>query len=225
VAASIAEFERTRVFQPFTSKFDYVMRGQAAFTEEEQRGLSLFTIRQKGNCAQCHTVDAASRDSQKSLFTDFSFRALGLPRSQRVPKNSDPAFIDLGLCERVPVAGLKPGTEAPKPKVTDPATCGLFKTPTLRNVTITAPYMHNGLFDHLRDAVAFYATRDTDPARWYPEGKKFNDLPSQYHANVDVDTPPYQRRPQQRPQLTDAEIDDIVAFLYTLTDGYKPARK
>ena len=235
VAASIAAFERTRVFQPFTSKFDYVMRGEAKFTEQEQRGLSFFTIRQKGNCAQCHTVDVASRDPQKSLFTDFSYRALGLPRSMRIPKNADPAFIDLGLCERVPVSGAKPGTQTAKPgtqtakptatdikpPVTDPAACGLFKTPTLRNITITAPYMHNGFFDTLRDAVAFYATRDTDPVRWFSEGKKFNDLPIQYHANVDVDTPPYQRRPQQRPQLTDTEVDDIVAFLYTLTDGYK----
>jgi len=231
VAASIAAFERTSVFQPFTSKFDYVMRGQAKFTEQEQRGLSLFTIRQKGNCAQCHTVDVASRDPQKSLFTDFSYRALGLPRSMRIPKNADPAFIDLGLCERVPVAGvksaavIKPQVTAAKPPVTDPAACGLFKTPTLRNITITAPYMHNGFFDSLRDAVAFYATRDTDPGRWFPAGKKFNDLPGQYHANVDVDTPPYQRRPQQSPQLTDEEINDIEAFLYTLTDGYKPGRK
>jgi len=229
VAGSIAAFERTRTFQPFTSKFDYVMRGVATFSEQEQRGLSLFTIRQKGNCAQCHTVDAASRDPQKSLFTDFSYRALGLPRSKRIPKNADPVFIDLGLCERVPVAGIKPpmpGAKPPvtvaKPPVTDPAACGLFKTPTLRNIAVTAPYMHNGFFDHLRDAVSFYATRDTDPARWYPEDKKFNDLPDQYHANVDVDTPPYQRRPNQRPQLTDEEVDDIVAFLFTLTDGYKP---
>ncbi len=222
VAESIAAFERTRVFQPFTSKFDYVMRGEAKFTEQEQRGLGLFTIRQKGNCAQCHIVDEASRDPQKSLFTDFSYRALGLPRSTRIPKNADPAFIDLGLCERVPVAGTKPGAEAPKPRVTDPASCGLFKTPTLRNITVTAPYMHNGFFDNLRDAVAFYATRDTDPAGWYPEGKKFNDLPAQYQANVDVDTPPYQRRPKQRPQLNDEEIEDIVAFLFTLTDGYNP---
>ena len=228
VAASIAAFERTRVFQPFTSKFDYVMRGEVQFTEQEQRGLSLFTIRQKGNCARCHTVDAESRDPRKSLFTDFSFRALGLPRSKRIPKNADMAFIDLGLCERVPVSAPKPlpgvaplPDVAPLPK--DPATCGFFKTPTLRNITITAPYMHNGFFDHLRDAVAFYATRDTDPAQWFPEGKKFNDLPAQYHVNVDVDTPPYQRQPKQRPQLNDAEIDDIVAFLFTLTDGYKPA--
>jgi cytochrome c peroxidase len=222
VAASIAAFERTRVFQPFTSKFDYVMRGQAKFSEREQRGLDLFTIPQKGNCAHCHSVDAASRSPQNSLFTDFSFRALGLPRSTRIPKNSDPAFVDLGLCERVPVAGARLPMTTARPPVTDPATCGLFKTPTLRNVTITAPYMHNGFFDNLRDAVAFYATRDTDPARWYPDGRKFDDLPGRYHANVDIDTPPYQRRPQQRPQLTSEEIDDIVEFLYTLTDGYKP---
>jgi cytochrome c peroxidase len=222
VAASIAAFVRTRVFQPFTSKFDHVMRGQAKFTEQEQRGLSLFILPQKGNCAHCHSVDVVSRDPQKSLFTDFSFRALGLPRSTRIPKNSDPAFFDLGLCERVPVSGAKLPVTAAKPPVTDHATCGFFKTPTLRNITITAPYMHNGFFDNLRDAVAFYATRDTDPARWFPEGKRFDDLPAQYHANVDVDTPPYQRRPQQRPQLTNGEIDDIVEFLYTLTDGYKP---
>lgn len=224
VAASIAAFERTPVFQPFTSKFDFVMRGEAKFTEQEQRGLSLFTIRQKGNCAQCHTVDTESRDPKKSLFTDFSYRALGVARSMRIPKNADAAFVDAGLCERVPVAGVKPGETAPKPVVSDPAACGLFKTPTLRNITITAPYMHNGLFDSLREVVAFYATRDTHPARWYPQGKKFNDLPARFHANVDVDTPPYQRLPSQRPQLSDTEIDDIVAFLFTLTDGYNPKR-
>ena len=214
VAASIAAFERTRVFQPFTSKFDHVARGQAKFTEQEQRGLGLFTIRQKGNCASCHSVDEASRDPAKSLFTDFTYHALGTPRSTRIPKNADASFHDLGLCERMPMSGAKP--------VTDPAECGLFKTPTLRNIALTGPYMHNGFFDNLRDAVAFYATRDTDPQKWFPDGRKFNDLPAQHHANVDVDTPPYQRRPGQRPQLNDEEIDDIVAFLHTLTDGYRP---
>ena len=214
VAASIAAFERTRVFQPFTSKFDHVARRQAKFTEQEQRGLGLFTIRQKGNCASCHSVDEASRDPTKSLFTDFTYHALGTPRSTRIPKNADASFHDLGLCERIPMSGAKP--------VKDAAECGLFKTPTLRNIALTAPYMHNGFFDNLRNAVAYYATRDTDPQKWFPDGRKFNDLPAQHHANVDVDTPPYQRRPRQRAQLNDEEIDDIVAFLHTLTDGYKP---
>jgi cytochrome c peroxidase len=215
VAASIAAFERTRAFQPFSSKFDAVMRGQAKFSEQEQRGLGLFSIRQKGNCASCHTVDEASRDPAKSLFTDFSYHALGAPRSPRIPKNADASFVDLGLCERVPMSGTKSPAK-------DAAHCGLFKTPTLRNIALTAPYMHNGHFDSLRDVVAFYATRDTDPPKWFPGGKKFNDLPAEYHANVDVETPPYQRRLKQRPQLSDDEIDDIMAFLRTLTDGYKP---
>src|SRR5262249_26778410 len=68
VAASLAAFERTRVFQPFSSKFDHVMRGQAQFTAQEQRGLSFFMQPQKGNCAHCHSIDVASRDPQKSLF-------------------------------------------------------------------------------------------------------------------------------------------------------------
>ena len=225
VAASIAAFERTRVFQPFTSKFDHVMRGQATFTEREQRGLNLFVQPQKGNCAHCHSVDAASREPSKSLFTDFSYRALGLPRSARIPKNADPAFFDLGLCQRVPVSVSGLPVSTARPPVTNPAHCGLFKTPTLRNIAITAPYMHNGFFDTLRDAVAFYATRDTHPARWFTAGVKFDDLPARYRANVDVDTPPYQRRPRQGPQLSNSEIDDIVEFLYTLTDGYQPVRK
>ncbi len=216
VAASIAAFERTHPFQPFSSKFDAVMRGEAKFTEQEQRGLGLFTIRQKGNCASCHTVDEASRDPKKSLFTDFSYHALGLPRSMRIPKNAtDPAYFDMGLCGPFRTTG---DTTPEK----DPRGCGLFKVPTLRNVALTAPYMHNGVFDSLRDAVAYYATRDTDPKKWFPDGKKFNDLPPQFHANVDVETPPYQRRPGQRAQLNDEEIDDIVVFLRTLTDGYKP---
>lgn len=212
VAASLAAFERTKAFQPFSSKFDHVMRGEAKFTEQEQRGLGLFTIRQKGNCASCHTVDEASRDPRKSLFTDFTYHALGVPRSMRIPKNADATYNDLGLCgpfrESVPAQDAK--------------ACGLFRVPTLRNIAVTGPYMHNGFFDKLRDAVAFYATRDTQPAKWFPDGRKFNDLPARYHANIDTETPPYQRRPGQRAQLNDEEIDDIVAFLHTLTDGYKP---
>ena len=81
--------------------------------------------------------------------------------------------------------------------------------------------MHNGRFATLREAVAFYATRDTNPERWYP-GAKFDDLPESLRGNVDVEGRPYHRKPGQRPALNDEEIDDIVAFLRTLTDGYAP---
>ena len=207
ITGSIAAFERSAAFAPFSSKFDAVLRGQAKFSEQEERGKGLFVIRQKGNCAACHTLDPDSKAPQASLFTDFGYHALGAPRNAAI---AIVGRFDLGLCG---VAARKLGSEW----------CGFFRTPTLRNIALTAPYMHNGAFATLRDAVAFYATRDTDPARWYPGGQKFNDLPAAQHANVDQDTPPYHRA-GRRAALNDEEIDDIVAFLNTLTDGWMPPR-
>lgn len=206
IARSLAAFEQSPTFAPFTSKFDAVLRGQAKFTEQEERGQSLFTIAQKGNCAACHVLKPDSRDPRDSLFTDFGFHAIGVPRNPDVTR---PGETDLGVCSALP-------------KGTDGSArwCGWFKTPTLRNVALTAPYMHNGRFATLREAVAFYATRDTHPERWYPGGEKFDDLPPSLRGNVDTETRPYHRRPGQRPALNDEEIDDIVAFLQTLTDGY-----
>ena len=93
--------------------------------------------------------------------------------------------------------------------------------------TITGPYLHNGLFTSLRDVVAFYATRDTNPERWFPkvDGKvaKFNDLAPAQHENVNVKEVPYDRNPGEKPRLDDGEIDAIVAFLRTLTDRQPPA--
>ena len=208
VGAALAAFEQSPTFVPFSSKFDEVVRGSARFTEQEQRGLSLFTIAQKGNCAACHTLNPDSRDPRDSLFTDFAFHALGVPRNPDAAKEGQ---FDLGYC------AVQPGGAAANARW-----CGWFKTPTLRNVALTAPYMHNGRFATLREAVAFYATRDTHPERWYPAGAKFDDLPAALHGNVDQEMRPYHRRPGQRPALNDEEIDDIVAFLRTLTDGYTP---
>ena len=95
----------------------------------------------------------------------------------------------------------------------------------MRNVAVTAPYTHNGYFKRLRDLVKFYVTRDTNPELWYPVGAdgrvaKFNDLPVQYQGNVNTEEVPYDRSPGEPPRLDDSEIDDLVAFLHTLTDGY-----
>jgi len=94
----------------------------------------------------------------------------------------------------------------------------------LRNVATRGAFYHNGLFHTLQDAVAFYATRDTNPERWYTvdqNGKvrKFDDLPAQYRSNINFE-PPLDRRPGQPPALSDQDVSDIVAFLRTLTDGY-----
>ena len=206
---AIESFERTPRFAPFSSKFDRFVEGKVALTEQEQRGLGLFQIRQKGNCAGCHTVNEHSKNPRDSLFTDFGYHAVGAPRNPALPANRQADFHDLGLC------GPQRQLAVPDAK----RWCGAFRTPTLRNVALTAPYGHNGVFRTLRDAVAFYATRDTDPRHWYPKGQKFNDVPPQLKANVDTETPPYHRA-AKRPALRDEEIDDIVAFLRTLSDGY-----
>jgi cytochrome c peroxidase len=208
ITGALAAFEQSPALAPFSSRFDAVLRGQARFTAQEERGLGLFTIAQKGNCASCHAVKADSRDPRDSAFTDFGFHALGVPRNREVAQEGD---YDLGYC------GAQAGGAAANARW-----CGWFKTPTLRNVALTAPYMHNGRFATLREAVAFYATRDTEPERWFPRDAKFDDLPPALRDNVDVDTRPYHRRPGQRAALSDEEIDDIVAFLQTLTDGYAP---
>jgi cytochrome c peroxidase len=206
IAASLEAFQRSADFAPFTSKFDAVLRGRARLTEQEERGQGLFLISQKGNCAACHTLNADSRRPQDSLFTDFGYHALGVPRNADI---AGPGEFDLGLCgpARTDLAG-------------ETQWCGSFRTPTLRNVARTAPYMHNGRFATLREAVAFYATRDTEPQRWYPKGEAFDDLPAPLRGNVDRETRPYHRQPGQRPALRDDEIDDIVAFLHTLSDGF-----
>ena len=70
--------------------------------------------------------------------------------------------------------------------------------------------------------------RETDPGRWYPrkaDGSidKYDDLPEAAKANVSMD-PPFDRKAGDAPALTPAEIDDVVAFLGTLTDGYQPEK-
>jgi cytochrome c peroxidase len=88
-------------------------------------------------------------------------------------------------------------------------------------------FFHNGKFKTLRDAVNFYVRRDTNPEEWFPYGAdgnviKFNDLPAAYVANVNTKEVPYNRQRGMAAALTPAEVDDVVKFLATLNDGYKP---
>jgi cytochrome c peroxidase len=201
-------------FAPFSSKYDAWLRGRATLTEAEARGLRLFEDEDKGNCAHCHK-SRPNAAGVLPLFTDYGLVAIGVPRNPAIPVNADPNHFDLGLCG---------------PDRTDLADheeyCGLFKAPSLRNVALRTSFFHNGVMHSLRDAVAFYASRDTDPGRWYPRNadgsiRKFDDLPVAYQENINVE-PPFDRHEGDAPALSPAEIDDIVAFLDILTDGWKP---
>ena len=201
-------------FFPYTSKYDAFLRGQTTLSAQERRGLEVFNDSAKGNCAACHP-SAIMRNGAFPQFTDRGLIAIGVPRNTRIAANADSTHFDLGLCGpyRTDFAGR---TEY----------CGLFKTPTLRNVARRKVFFHNGVFDTLKEVVLFYAQRDVHPDRFYPRDKrgvvkKYDDLPPAYWRNVNVEAP-FDRRPGQRPAFSDAEADDIVAFLRTLNDGYIP---
>jgi cytochrome c peroxidase len=216
IASAIAAYERTEVFHPFASKFDAVMRGEEQFTVLEAEGFGLFRNPRKGNCLACHAGNPKSHEPKDWLFTDFTYDTLGVPRNAAIPANAKSDHFDLGLCKREGLAALAPkGFDVT-------SVCGAFKVPTLRNVALSAPYFHNGSVASLREAVEFYATRDTDPKRWWPKGQKFDDLPENYRPNANVVEVPYDRKPGQKPRLTDHEIDAITAFLQTLTDRPNP---
>lgn len=210
IAAALAGFQRSAEMQPFDSKYDAYIRNEVKLSEAETRGLKLFKDKNKGNCAACHAMNDHSNQGKHNLFTDFSYDNLGVPRNTKIPSNAEPAFHDLGLCG--PKRGLA--------KASDQKLCGAFRVPTLRNVALKQAFMHNGKFDNLRDAVRFYFTRDTDPTTWYGQ-EKFNDLPQKYKKNVNQEEAPYNRKQGETPAADDAEIDDLVAFLQTLNDGFK----
>jgi len=227
---SIAAFETESVgFHPFTSKYDAYLVGQTSLTANEAAGLRLFTDPKKGNCAACHS--AAPVNGQPALFTDRSYHAIGVPRNWAIAYNNDntllPSFVpangsnlgapghnyyDMGLCG---------------PVRTDLANntglCGMFKVPSLRNVAVKQTYFHNGVFNNLPEVLAFYTTRNSNPARWYKQAngspdQLYNDLPKTYAQNVE----PRGANVSLIPSLSPAEIKQVISFMCTLTDGFDP---
>lgn len=201
IAQAVAAFERTAEVSPFTSKYDAYLEGATVLTAQERRGLALFEGR--GGCAACHP--STSEDPKVGpLFTDFTYDNLGVPRNATNPfygmpasvNPAGPAFVDVGLAGNPQV--IAEGRAA--------ANRGKFKVPTLRNVARTAPYFHNGSVPTLKQVVAFYNRRDVAPTRFgapeVPENVNRTEL-----GNLG---------------LSEAEEDDLVAFLHTLSDGYRP---
>jgi cytochrome c peroxidase len=194
MADAIEAFEKTSEVSPFSSKYDYWLRGEAKLSEQEMRGLKLFEDEDKGNCAACHP-NSPLKDGSPPLFTDFTYDNLGVPRNPENPFYSLPAelnpdgfeFVDIGLGQTV----------------NDPEQNGKFRVPTLRNIEVTPPYMHNGVFKTMFSVLAFYNTRDV--AKW-PTPEVIDNVNMEELGNLG---------------LTNTELEDLVAFLKTLTDGWK----
>jgi cytochrome c peroxidase len=202
-------------FHPYSSKFDLYLSNKmgGTLTAAELRGLVVFN--DNGNCAACHYA-GANFNGTVALMTDFTYQALGVPRNDtQIPNNQSPipanlnaSHYDMGLCG--------PYRTDHSPVVLGAANsyCGLFKVPTLRNVSTRNAFFHNGVFHSLTQVLHFYNTRDTNPEYWYPATGgdagnvaqnpsyalfptyasgatvlTFNDLPAAYQGNVDEEVP------------------------------------
>jgi len=189
IADAIATFERSSIFAPFDSDRDTRNLSASAL-----RGETLFRSN-RINCVRCH------RDNGNAIFTDFSYSNLGLPTNSNVRELNGHA-TDLGLSEN--------------PAINNNREDGKFRVPTLRNVAVTAPYMHNGVFSTLKAVVHFYNTRDVGG---------INPETGQVWRGAEV-TRNVERNDVGNLGLSDSEEDDIVAFLESLTDAqYKNISK
>lgn len=200
MADSIASFERTELFAPFDSKYDRYLSGEYKMTEQEELGRTLFFSQQFTNCHLCHQLNKSQRHTQET-FTNYEYHNIGVPTNAegRLKNGVDLDTADLGLLNH--------------PAVDDPKQAGKFKVPTLRNIAVTGPYMHNGVFQDLRTVVLFYdkynsrsKKRQINPETSKPWGKP--EVP-QNLALKELET---------GPALKEQRIDALVAFMKTLTD-------
>jgi cytochrome c peroxidase len=186
ITEAIAAYEREPMFSPFSSKYDRAVAGKATLTPQEQRGLAIFEDPARGNCASCHPPP---------MFTDYSYVNLGIPKyvnnkflaNDPVFNHDGFAYVDHGLMETV----------------ADPAQDGKFRVPTLRDVSRTAPYGHNGYFENLPYMLEFHATRDglSSSGAWAGPEVAANVDPRVGHMKLDAQ-----------------DLEDLRVFLGTLDD-------
>lgn len=190
IAKAIAAYERTRLSG--NAPFDRFMAGEAgALTGAQSRGWELF--RGKARCAECHTFTAAS-----PFFTDFKFHNTGVGTKG---ENFDRLIEEARRLRAAAVGGTPlPSLSSHAAKLSElgryavtkrPEDLGAFKTPGLRDVELTAPYMHDGSEKTLFDVVKFYNRGGNRNARL---DKRMSPL-----------------------RLTEPEMNDLVEFLRTLT--------
>ena len=199
VTDAIAGFERTSEFATFDSKYDRSLRGEYRLSVREELGRKLF-FSQLFNCHSCHLLE--TREFARSEpFTTHRFHNIGVPANRlvRAKNGLGAAYRDTGLLEN--------------PDVDDPAQAGRYRVPTLRNVAVTGPYMHNGVFRDLATVVLFYnkytlsnLESQTNPETGAPWGAP------EVAETVDL------QLLQQGQPISPMQVTALVAFLEALTD-------
>lgn len=199
---AVAAFERTPFFAPFDSKYDRALRGEYKMTPEEELGQTLFFSQQFTNCNICHQL-APSPAAERETFSNYEYHNIGVPANTalRAVNGVKPKFVDRGLAENPAIKDKK-------------GQAGKYKTPTLRNIAVTGPYMHNGVFADLETVIRFYNKYNakSDASQINPETAK-------PWAKPEVASNLSMKELETGPALDDRRVKALVAFLKTLTDA------
>jgi len=225
IAQTILAYESSNLASAFSSKYDAYLAGTTKLTPAESAGVALFSG--KAKCASCHSLAGP-----RPLLTNFTSSNNGVPRNPILPFRRESkadadgyianpagaAFIDTGLGGFLAsAANTNPTWSAQAPSF-----MGAFQVPTLRNVAAVPSagyvrtYMHNGAFRNLKTVVHFYNTRDALPRCSGTAGAGTTCWPAPEVAANENTTQ------MGNLGLTANEESEIVAFLATLSDGFKP---
>ncbi|MCG3717938.1 cytochrome-c peroxidase [Aliarcobacter butzleri] len=191
---AIAFFERTDEFSPFDSKYDRYLKGEYDLTPLEDLGKSIFFSNNNNSCANCHVLKG--EDKEGETFTNYQYHNIGTPANNELRAKNGVKAIDEGLLANS--------------NVSDVAQKGKHKVPTLRNVAVTGPYMHNGVFKDLKTVVEFYDKYNNKDRNIDPETNKPWDEP-EVKDNISL-------QELKANKLTDRKVEALVAFMKLLTD-------
>lgn len=191
---AIENFEKTDFFAPFDSKYDRFLKGEYDLTVLEDLGRSLFFSNNNNSCSTCHVLKG--EDKQGETFTNYEYHNIGVPANIELRVKNGVTAMDDGLFAN--------------PAVNDEAQKGKYKVPTLRNVAVTSPYMHNGVFKDLKTVIEFYDKYNNQERSINPETKKPWREP-EVKDTVNLDDLKAKKQSERK-------VEALVAFLKLLTD-------
>lgn len=194
MTSAIASFERSNEFSSFDSKYDRYLKGEYDLTALEDLGKSIFFSNNNNSCATCHVLKG--EDKAGETFTNYEYHNIGTPANKTLRAKNGVKEIDKGLLAN--------------PNVKDVAQNGKHKVPTLRNVAVTAPYMHNGVFKDLKTVIEFYDKYNNKDRNINPETKKPWD-DAEVKETIAL-------KELKANALTNRKVEALVAFMKLLTD-------
>jgi cytochrome c peroxidase len=209
MAESIGEFEKTPEFATFDSKYDRTFLNfrdenyyEFPVSSKALTGQVLF-FSSNLTCAACHQLQPLR--IKEELFTSFEYHNIGVPANTKLREYNGVTTLDEGLLNN--------------PAVTESSEKGKFKVPTMRNAAVTAPYMHNGIFNELETVIRFYQ-HAKDLALNVSAGAVNNPETGLPWADAEIDENiAHDILGKSKQNLNDGEVEALVCFIMSLTDA------